>query len=222
MTAGSRAVIASGAGRYADPWHRFAATSRRLQAVLEDAGFTVNVHPDLDGAMTRLEGVHLLVINAGDPWQGPGDPPAPASIAGFGAAVGRGIGLLGIHVAAATMRDYPEWTEAFGAIWLPGISRHPPIGEARITITASHLGAELESFDVFDERYSGLQRVGRSDIVATHEVDGVTCPTAWTRVVGRARVAADLLGHDERSYDSPGHRALVASLARWASSAPRD
>jgi len=222
MTPGSRVVIASGEGRYADPWHPFAATSLRVQAVLEDAGFVVVIDPDLDGAMTRLDGVDLLVINAGDPWKEPGDPPAAESIVGFGAALGRGIGLLGIHAAAATMRDYPEWAEAFGAIWLPGLSGHPPIDLARITITASHLGAGLDDFEVLDERYSGLQRVGRSDIVATHAVDGVTCPTAWTRVVGRVRVAADMLGHDERSYDSPGHRALLSSLARWASGASRD
>jgi len=222
MNSGSRAVIASGEGRYADPWHPFAATSLRLQALLEDAGFTVDVDPDLDGAMTRLDGVDLLVINAGDPWRGPGDPPAAGSITGFGAALDRGIGILGLHAASATMRDYPAWGEAFGAIWLPGLSGHPPIGEARITMTASALGAELGDFDVLDERYSGLQRVGRSDIVATHEVDGVTCPTAWTRVVGRARVAADVLGHDERSYDRPGHRARLTSLARWASGALRD
>ena len=222
MTPGSRVVIATGDGRYADPWHPFAATSLRVQAVLEDAGFTVIIDPDLDGAMTRLDGVDLLVINAGDPWRGPGDPPAVESIAGFGAALRRGIGILGLHAAAATMRDYPEWSEAFGAIWLPGLSGHPPIGVTRIALTASHLGADLDDFDVFDERYSGLQRVGSSEIVATHEVDGATHPTAWTRVAGHARVAADVLGHDARSYDSAGHRALLTSLAQWASGATSD
>ncbi len=212
-----RAVIASGEGRYADPWHPFAATSLRLQSVLEDLGCTVVIDGDLDGAMTRLDGVDLLVVNAGDPWRGTGDPPAGESVAGFAAALRRGIGILGMHAAAATMRDYPEWPEAFGAIWLPGLSWHPPIGAARITLSPSRLGAHLDDFDVLDERYSRLQRVGSSEIVATHEVDGVIYPTAWTRVVGRARVAADLLGHDERSYDSAGHRALLSTLARWAS-----
>jgi len=212
-----RAVIATGEGRYADQWHPFAATSRRVQTVLEDAGFTVVVDADLDGAMTRLDGVDLLVVNAGDPWRGEGVPPGAESIAGFADALRRGIGLLGLHAAAATMRDYPEWSEAFGAIWLPGLSWHPPLGVARITLTTSRLGADLGDFEVFDERYAGLQRVGRSEIVATHEVDGAVHPTAWTRVVGRARVAADVLGHDERSYDSAGHRALLSSLARWAS-----
>ena len=212
-----RAVIATGEGRYADQWHPFAATSRRLKSVLEDAGFAVVIDEDLDAAMTRLDRVDLLVVNAGDPWRGTGDPPTAESVAGFAAALGRGVGILGLHAAAATMRDYPEWSEAFGAIWLPGLSWHPPSGVARITIAGSRLGAGLDDFDVLDERYSGLQRVGSSDIVATHEVDGVVHPTAWIRVVGRARVAADVLGHDERSYDSAGHRALLSNLARWAS-----
>lgn len=214
-----RAVIATGEGRYADPWHPFAATSALLQTVLEDAGFTVAIDRDLDGAMTRLDGVDLLVVNAGDPWRGVGEAPAAESVAGFAEALRRGIGILGIHAAAATMRDYPEWSEAFGAIWLPGLSWHPPSGMARITITSSRRMAPLDDFDVLDERYSGLQRVGRSEIVATHEVDGAIFPTAWIRIVGRVRAAADLLGHDERSYDSAGHRALLRSLARWASGA---
>ena len=211
-----RAVIATGAGRYADAWHPFAKTSECLSTVLEDAGFSVVIDDDLDGAMTRLDDVDLLVVNAGDPWRGKGEGPGSEPVAGFAAALDRGIGVLGVHAAAATMRDYPAWAEAFGAIWLPELSLHPPIGPARITLTRSHLGGELGDFEVFDERYSALQRIGRSDIVATHQVEGSTFPTAWTRVVGPARIAADLLGHDERSYDSPGHRALVARLARWA------
>lgn len=213
-----RVVIASGEGRYADPWHPFAATSRRLQNVLGDAGFTVVIDEDLDQAMTRLDGVDLLVVNAGDPWRGPGDPPTAESVAGFAEALRRGIGVLGVHAAAASMRDYPEWSEALGAIWLPDVSWHPPVGVTRIT-TTPRVGADLADFDVLDERYARLQRVGRSDLVATHEVDGATCPTAWIRVVGQARIAADLLGHDERSYDSPGHCALLTHLARWASGA---
>jgi type 1 glutamine amidotransferase len=28
-------------------------------------------------------------------------------------------------------------------------------------------------------------------------------------------VIYDALGHDERSYDSPGHREIIARAARW-------
>src|SRR5688572_591129 len=64
-----RAVIASGAGRYADPWHPFAATSVRLADLLERDGWQVDVIDDPDVALTELEGAALLVVNAGDPWR---------------------------------------------------------------------------------------------------------------------------------------------------------
>ena len=43
-----------------------------------------------------------------------------------------------------------------------------------------------------------------------------SAPVATPTTFGRARVAVDVLGHDERSYGSPGHRALLRDLARWA------
>lgn len=209
-------MIVSGAGRYADPWHPFQRTSRLLAGVLTDAGFAVTIDDDLDAAMTRLQDVALLVVNAGDPWRN-AEPKsvAPASLDGFRDAVTRGIGILALHTAPATMRDYPEWAAIVGAIWLPGISMHPPADETLITVTDTHL-AGVRSFDVFDERYCKLQPVGLSETVATHVADGTTYPTAWTRTVGATRVAVDVLGHDERSYESAGHRRLLTALAQWA------
>ena len=183
--------------------------------MLEDAGFTVRIDGDLDGAMTRLDGVDLLVVNAGDPWRGDGRSAGSRVGCRIRCGSRSRLGILGMHAAAATMRDYPEWPEAFGAIWLPGLSWHPPLawrGSHDVAAWCPPRGLRR-----LDERYSGLQRVGTSDIVATHEVDGVVHPTAWIRMVGRARVAADVLGHDERSYDSAGHRALLSNLARWTS-----
>ncbi len=61
-----RAVIASGSGRYADPWHPFPETSPLLAETPRGAGFAVEIDEDVDGAMARLAGVGLLVVNAGD------------------------------------------------------------------------------------------------------------------------------------------------------------
>lgn len=216
-----RAVIACGSGRYADPWHPFATTSTLLAELLTTAGFTTVVEDDVDAAMTRLDGVSLLVVNAGDPWRGGPPTPAPmASAAGFRQALHHGIGILGMHTAPATMRGYPEWAPAVGAIWLPGISTHPPASDITVTIHDPQLAvagiAAGGAIRVFDERYCQLQPIGQSDVVATHTVDGTTHPAVWRRQVARSRVAVDLLGHDERSYASETHRALVVALARWA------
>jgi uncharacterized protein len=37
----------------------------------------------------------------------------------------------------------------------------------------------------------------------------------WARVLGRSRVVTDVLGHDERSYDSAAHRELISRAAQW-------
>ncbi|MFT4167121.1 MAG: ThuA domain-containing protein [Microlunatus sp.] len=216
-TEGLRQVlIVSGSGRYADPWHPFAATSALLAELLASAGFTVTVDDDLDSAMTRLDGVSLLVVNAGDPWRDAPPEPAPAeSIAGFRQAVQDGVAILALHTAPATMRGYPDWAPAIGAVWLPGISGHPPIGSVDISIHDRRFGG-TDSFRVIDERYCHLQPIGRSAVVATHQIDGATHPTAWIRTVGSLRVAVDLLGHNDHSYASEGHRALIVALARWA------
>ena len=216
-----RALIASGAGRYGDPWHPFATTSERLAGVLRETGFDVEIDDDVDAAMQRLGGVDLLVVNAGDPWRD-GAPSAvdAASVTGFDDALGRGMGVLAMHAAVSSLRDYPAWAPAVGAIWLPGVSHHPPLGRTRIEFTP-RADAPAPCFEVEDERYCRLQPIGDREVSAWHEGDGdgEPEPAAWTTRRGDARIAVDVLGHDERSYDSEGHRALIARMARWAARA---
>ncbi|SKC57750.1 ThuA domain-containing protein [Plantibacter cousiniae] len=216
-----KALIASGSGRYADPWHPYARTSPLIAEVLETAGFAVEIDEDVDRAMTRLEGVEVLVVNAGDPWRSEDQGRTPAAaIDGFAEALGRGVGVLAMHAALASLRDYPDWAPTIGALWLPGVSWHPPMGPTVVRGLASPAGGPLGDIPVDDEQYLRLQPVGRSTTVAEHDVDGERFPAVWVREVGTSRVAVDALGHDERSYASAEHRALLAALARWAARAP--
>src|SRR5687767_624865 len=80
-----RVVVASGFGRYADPWHPFPATSVRIADVLERDAWHVDVIDDPDRALAELDGAALLVVNAGDPWRGDdaargADPAAEAGL----------------------------------------------------------------------------------------------------------------------------------------------
>ncbi|WP_243077190.1 ThuA domain-containing protein [Microbacterium sp. SS28] len=210
-----RAVIASGTGRYADPWHPFPKTSPLVAEILRDAGFEVAVDPDVDHAVAHLDDVDLLVVNAGDPWRDhdeTGATPAPDALA---AALERGIGVIALHCAVASLRDYPEWAPAIGAMWVPGLSYHPTAGVISVAVGGLP-GQPHSSFEVHDESYCRLQRLGRSTVVAEHPGDGSPEPAAWIREAGASRVAVDVLGHDERSYESAGHRELLRRLALWA------
>lgn len=226
-----RAVVLSGSGRYADPWHAFAETSAALAGIVAGAGYRVDVSDDLLGAMAKLGDADLLVVNAGDPNtplpEGVTDPGAArdeeiaAASAGLDAALERGIGILAVHASAATLPEVPAFVHALGARWIEGVSWHPPIGEALVHVVGTHPIADgLGDFTVFDERYSGLRLDGVIEPIAEHRDDGMRHPLIWARELGRSRVVYDALGHDVRSYESPAHRELLGRALDWLSRVP--
>jgi len=216
-----RAVIATGTGRYADPWHPFPATSARIASALRADGWHVTIDHDVDHALAHLEGFDLLVVNAGDPWrEGAADldrAADPAADAGLSTAVARGIGILAVHAALSSLRDHPAWREAIGGEWRPGVSWHPPIGQARVRVVdGGHpVSGRMPHLDVFDERYSDLVIDEGGRVLAVLDVDGAEHPAVWVREQPTRAVVCSL-GHDERSYDSPAHVALLQRAARWA------
>ncbi|WP_240642116.1 ThuA domain-containing protein [Microbacterium sulfonylureivorans] len=214
-----RAVLASGAGRYADPWHPFAETSARVASVLREAGWEVDLVDDPAIALTRLDGARLLVVNAGDPWgeDGADRLVEPDAAAGLAAALARGIGVLAIHSALSTLRDHPSWRAAIGGSWQQGRSWHPEIGEASVRIVdRGHAITEgIGDFTLFDERYTALEVDSDVRVLAAHDLDGVAHPLVWVRE-RPARAVVCALGHEPRAYDSPELRTLVARAARWA------
>jgi type 1 glutamine amidotransferase len=229
-----RALILSGAGRYADPWHPYAETSARLESLVAEAGYDVEVRDDVDAALATLgDDVRLLVVNAGDP-DGPdasGVEPATgraaaAAAAGVDdgaleAAVRRGIGILAMHSAASSLRDYPAFDQAIGGRWEWGRSWHPPFGDAHVHVVGNHVIREgLGDFTVSDERYTALHLTEVIEPIAEHEEGGFRHPLAWARELGRSRLVYDALGHDTRSYDSVEHRALIARALDWLSRVP--
>lgn len=210
-----RAVVATGEGRYADPWHPFPETTGALREILTSRGFTVTVAP-VDDALAHLSGADLLVVNAGDPWRDeiPAVGAPDEAVSGVDAALKRGIGVLAMHSSLSSLRDYPAWAPAVGGVWLPGVSMHPPISDAEFAWSPHPLAGD-EPLRAFDERYAYLQAVGTSEVVATHEHDDVSHPVVWVREHRSSRVAVDLLGHDARSYESAAHRALIGRLIDW-------
>jgi len=214
----ARAVVLTGAGRYADPWHRFAETTARLVDILAEAGLDAEVAEDVDARLADLGHPDLLVVNAGDPWRG-GDHGAPAAArANLASALDGGIGVLAVHAAISSLRDYEVWHPAVGGDWIVGTSGHPPIGSADISIepVAHPITAGLADFSLVDECYMGL--AVDPDVVglASHRHEGGTFPLLWAREHGRSRLVYDALGHDVRSYESPTHRELIRRSVSWA------
>ncbi|GAB7193444.1 hypothetical protein NUM3379_41540 [Kineococcus sp. NUM-3379] len=220
-----RALLLSGGGRYADPWHPFAETSARLAAVLADCGLDVVTRDDVDAALTGLGGrgawPDLLVLNVGQPRDGsPAPAPGPPA-EGFTAYLRSGRPLLAVHSSSTGFDGFDPWEERLGGRWVHGVSMHPEHGTAAVYVLPGRhpVVAGLADFETLDERYTHLRVSPDVVAVAEHDHEGVRHPLVWVRQDpgggGRARTAYDALGHDARGYDSPEHLELLRRLVRW-------
>jgi len=209
----TRSLILSGGGAYADPWHPFAATSERIADVLAALGHHVEISELVADRVADLCGWDLIVVNAAS---GP-EADISAVQAGLMAALDRGLGVLAVHVGACTLLRLPEWESVTGAAWISGRSMHPKVGPCRIiTYPGRHpICAPVADFDITDERYARLRTAPDIVPLAAHEHAGEVHPLLWARIHQKSRIVTDLLGHDERSYDSPEHRQLISRAARW-------
>jgi type 1 glutamine amidotransferase len=221
------ALILSGAGRYADPWHPFAATSSRIADILRGEGIEVEISEDVDARLAALadgeagSAPDLLVLNIGDPALTDPEHPQPEAErlarTGLLAHLAAGRSLLAMHVSSTSLRGVPEWEDILGGVWVRGTTMHPDYSRARIHVYPERhpIVAGLTDFEVEDERYTYLRTAPDLVPLATHEHDGAEFPLLWARSYGDARVVYDALGHDEASYESDAHRAIVAAAARW-------
>jgi len=210
----AKTLVLSGGGRYADPWHPFAATSTRLAGIAESLGHTVEIAEELEERLVDLSGVDVVVVNAAD---GPVTAAHDAAISGMHAFLDRGGGVLAIHVGASTLIGMSEWEGATGMRWVDGVSMHPQLGLAHVLVHPERhaIAGPLHDFDLIDERYCYL-RIAR-DVVpfVSHEHEGTNQPLAWARSYGKARIVVDALGHGVESFDSREHHELILRSFQW-------
>ncbi|AQX78976.1 hypothetical protein BWO91_02255 [Plantibacter flavus] len=211
-------LILRGEGRYADPWHDFAATSGRVADLAREEGLGVRVSGAVEEELASLEDVDLLVLMVGNPTRhGLESSTFAAAQEGFEAYARGGGSIWSHHVSATSFPHMPAWERVIGGRWVGGVSMHPEIGQAAIEVpdTGHSITRGLGDFTVWDERYTHLRISDAVRPLAFHEHEGVRHPVLWTHRPGPARVVYDALGHDIRSFDSPERQILLQRSLGW-------
>lgn len=209
-----KALLLSGAGRYADAWHPFPETSAILASMLTGAGWQVEQNGDVEAAIAAIgDDVDLLVTNLGRPTDSDGQGLRDAA-AGLARHAARGGAVFAVHASLNAFGAVPLWGELLGARWVEGISMHPPKSVARIHVDPDWASEALE---VHDELYTHLVEEGARTVIASHRFGSVDEPLVWTREVGASRIVVDALGHDADSWDSAVHRAFWLRCLEWVS-----
>ena len=215
--------IVSGADRYTDPWHPFAETSAAIAAIVTDLGETAEVVESEPAALAELDGIDLVVINAG------GNPqveltPDPDWLRAFEACqawIAAGHPVLGVHTASNAFPDWPTWPAILGGQWVRGRSMHPPRSSATFTAVPEAVGhpalGGLTEVSAHDERYSYLELFAGSVPLLQHRHDDQEHPAVWASDGASEGVRAvyDGLGHGPESYESASRRALLAAELTW-------
>lgn len=211
-------LILSGGGRYSDPWHKFADTSRCLAEIANACGYATEITFDVAEAMADLDGVDVLIANAARAQdEAPSEDALSRAATSLKRFVERGGGALGLHVGVSTLTDLDQWHAIMGGSWVRGVSMHPPLGPSRVwTRGDAHvLTSGLSTFELIDERYTHMQVEPDIDAALFHEIDGKQHPLVWTRDSGNARAVADCLGHGVESFESVEHRQVLTRALRW-------
>lgn len=214
------ALILTGRGRYADPWHDHTATTTEVADILRGLGVPIEVRGTFP---EELPDVDLIVVNAGpgrvDPgYDGDDDAWRPFH-EGLTGQVAEGTPLLALHLSSATFADAPSWTRLLGGRWVDGTSGHPPIGDAEFRVVDDHpVTRGLQTVTAFDESYCRLEVHPESRRLVVTEIEGRQDPVVWQApplTPTSGPVLYDALGHDVRSYRSPSRRDLLTRELTW-------
>lgn len=223
MNRGASVLLLSGGGRFADPWHPFAASSRRLADLIEQQGHRVQIRTTTP-SLLHFDDVDLVVVNAGGglpgrtPEQRAQSTPAwDEALGRFGAWIDQGGPVLAVHTSANTFANWPRWRQVLGGAWIPGQSGHPPRSVATFEpVTRDHpVLAGIDQVRADDERYCNLVLDPGVTPLLAHHTDGKQQVMAWAGPDGGSRVLYDGLGHDASAYDSPDRQRLLAGELGW-------
>jgi type 1 glutamine amidotransferase len=104
-----------------------------------------------------------------------------------------------------------------GGGWTWGRSHHPPYGpiEVRLTEAGQQISDGPAEFELIDEAYHQLAPKADCIVLANCDLGQGSQPLAWVRQYGSGKVAVDALGHDVRSIEQEGHRAMIAGQLNW-------
>lgn len=127
--------------------------------------------------------------------------------------IASGKGFAGVHCAADSFRECPEYRAMIGGHFVT----HPRYREYQVNVsdTTHPITAGIEEFMVTDEQYI-LDYDSRVNVLATGLSKGDTMPVVWTKNWGEGRVFYLALGHDAKACGQEIFGTLLLRGALWA------
>lgn len=127
--------------------------------------------------------------------------------------VASGRGFVGIHSAADSFRECPEYRAMVGGYFVT----HPHFRDYQVSVVDPEhpITQGLVEFMVKDEQYI-LDYDPRVHVLCSALYKGLSMPVAWTKGWGKGRVFYLALGHNPEACGHEMFRLLLTRGANWA------
>ncbi len=202
------------------PGHKWKETTPLTREILESVGkFDVKVCEEI-GILESPEALRkydVLVFNFRNNDQNDISEKARQNLLDY---VKSGKGLVPVHFNACAFRNWPEFRNLIGRIWVGGTSGHGPYGgfKAEVVNKEHPITKGVEAFEIADELYSKL--IGEASInvlvQAYSDWSKKIEPLVWTLDYGKGRVFNTVLGHDVPARKNPNFGFLLNRGVEWA------
>jgi hypothetical protein len=202
------------------PAHNWREVSQAIRDTLVASGkFDVRICEDagvLDSAATvgRYDLVFLHLYNAKTPTL---SAAAKENLVGF---VKDGKGLVVSHLSSASFKEWPEFKNLCGRVWVMGTSGHGPRAPFKANVKdASHAVTKgVADFEADDELYAKLQGDAPIRVLVTADSDWSkqTEPLVFVFDYGKGRVFHHTFGHDAKALKNPAVEKILVQGVEWA------
>jgi len=140
----------------------------------------------------------------------------------------KGVGLVVLHHALADYQAWPVFEEAVGGKFLlapekkDGVVVTPGSGTGGGAITLHVVSKDhpitkgMEDFKLQDEYYNKCRVNPNVTLLLTTDCPGNQKEVAWCKEQGKSRVVYIMSGHDQKVYNDPNYRKVLANAIKWA------
>ena len=199
--------------------HDSIAAARQAIAALGAANgeFTVTATEDLAALSAANLGSYDVLFFALTSGELPLGDAQREAVAAF---VAGGKGFLGVHSAADTLYDWPEYGRIVGAYF----KEHPWTGPAVVVVEDSTHPATAGLGDRFtlSEEFYTFRENPRPDVQVLLRLDAASVgatgdyPLAWAHSFGNGRAYYNALGHFPETWRDERFQRQLAGAIRWA------
>jgi len=139
----------------------------------------------------------------------------------------KGVGLVVLHHALANYQDWPKFEEVVGGKF---VMRDEVRDGAKVPRSGTGGGPlnihvcskdhpitkDMDDWKYQDEYYNKCLVSKDVTVLLTTDCPSNQKEVAWCREQGKSRVVYIMNGHDEKVYNNPNYRKVLANAIRWA------